>query len=237
MTTGLAIALFGCLAVGQNTVPSGAISLNSMIAAIEETQARVHPQVAYQVIREYRLFGVTDSTANSAVVVEVDFRPPARKDYKIQKSVGGSRGQQVVRRVLDHEVETAGSQARTALSRNNYDFTYIGDAMLDGHPCYLLGLKPKRKEKDLVSGEAWVDTHSFFVRQIEGEVARTPSWWLKKVRVKFVFGDFEGTWLQTNMEAVADVRVLGPHTLTSRVLDYRAAGEVASAMRPLGHRP
>jgi len=82
--------------------------------------------------------------------------------------------------------------------------------------------------KDLISGEVWVDKHSFLVRQIDGEIAKTPSWWLRKVRVKLTFADLDGTWLQTGMEAVADVRILGPHTLTSRILDYRGAVEVAS---------
>jgi hypothetical protein len=46
--------------------------------------------------------------------------------------------------------------------------------------------------------------------------------------MKLVFAELEGTWLQTSMEAVADVRIVGPHTLTSRILDYRGEGEVAS---------
>ena len=91
-----------------------------------------------------------------------------------------------------------------------------------------MGLKPKRRESELILGEAWIDKHSFFVRQIEGEVAKTPSWWLRRVRVKLVFAEHDGTWLQTSMEAVADVRIVGPHTLTSRILDYRGEGEVAS---------
>jgi len=66
------------------------------------------------------------------------------------------------------------------------------------------------------------------VRHIEGEISKPPSWWLKKVRVKLAFADVDGTWLQTSMEAVADVRLLGPHTLTSRILDYRSADVVAS---------
>jgi len=35
--------------------------------------------------------------------------------------------------------------------------------------------------------------------------------------------------LQTGLKAVADVRIVGTHTLTSRILDYRIADEVASA--------
>jgi hypothetical protein len=163
------------------------------------------------------------------VVAEVNFSPPSSKNYQIQTSRGNNRGQQVVRKVLDHEVESStGNQSHSALTRDNYDFTYLGETVLDGQQCYLLGLKPKRKEKELISGQAWVDKNSFFVRHIEGEVAKTPSWWLKKVRVKLSFADFDGSWLQTSMEAVADVRMLGAHTLTSRLVDYRGADVVAS---------
>lgn len=228
---GASIAVFcACGVAQQATRQPEAAPLSSIVEGLEKTQARIRPKASYQVIREYRLYGASDSSANSAVVAEVDFSPPTHKNYRIQKSSGSNRGEQVVRRVLDNEVESASSsnQARTALSRENYDFTYVGEASLDGHPCYLLGLKPKRKEKNLISGQAWVDEHLFFVRQIVGEVAKTPSWWLKKVRVKVAFVDLDGNWLQSNLEAVADVRVFGPHTLTSHILDYRGADEVAS---------
>jgi hypothetical protein len=230
LPTGASIALFCCLAAAQGTTRSGTMPLNSIVEALEKTQAA---QFSYHVIREYRLFGATNSKANSDVVAEVSLKQPARTDYRIQKASGSNRGQQVVRDVLNHEVEatSSGNQARIALSRNNYDFTYIGETVLDGQPCYLLGLKPKRKENELILGEAWIDKDSFFVRQIAGELAKTPSWWLRRVRVKLVFAELEGTWLQTSMEAVADVRVVGPHTLTSRILDYRGEGEVASTTR------
>jgi hypothetical protein len=121
------------------------------------------------------------------------------------------------------------------LNRDNYDFDYIGEAILGGQSCYVLALKPKRKEKELIAGQAWVDQHSFLVRHIEGELAKSPSWWLNKVRVKLGFEDRGGTWLQTEMEAVADVRIVGPHTLRSRILDYRTADQVAS-IQTISHK-
>ena len=209
--------------------PGHSKSLNEIVQSLERAQEGSHT-VSYQVIREYRLLGAKDSKANSEVVAEVNFRPPAPGDYRIQQSSGSDRGLQVVRRLLDHEAERSSQtyKARTALNRDNYDFDYIGEGIVDGQACYLLALKPKRKEKELIVGQAWVDQHSFLVRQIEGELAQSPSWWIKKVRVKLAFDDRGGTWMQTNMEAVADVRIVGPHTLTSRILDYRTADQVAS---------
>ena len=55
-----------------------------------------------------------------------------------------------------------------------------------------------------------MDKSTFRILQIEGEAAKTPSWWLRSVRIRMSFGDFAGTWLQTSMEVVSDVRLFGP---------------------------
>jgi len=231
---GVTVILFCCWSAAQDSTNHKVVPLNQILDGLEKTQASIRPPFSYQVVREYRLSGDNDAKSDSEVVAEVDFRPPASKEYRIQKSSGSSRGQQIVRRVLDHEVENASrtNQSQSLITRNNYDFTYLGDSVLDGRPCYMLGLKPKRKEKELVAGAAWVDKSSFVVRQIEGEVAKTPSWWLKTIYLKITFSEIEGAWLQTSLKAVADVRIAGPHTLTSRMLDYRGADEVATVMRP-----
>src|ERR1700737_3248519 len=221
MMAGMTPLLFCCFAIGQHSASPEVPSLTSIVQEMERAQSEVRPQ-PYQVIREYRLFGANSSSANADVVAQVDFKPPTSKDYSIQKWSGSSRGKQIVQRVLDHEVEASkGNQARTALTSDNYDFILAGETVLDGRPCYVLGLKPKRKEKDLISGAAWVDKRSLFILHIEGETAKAPSWWLKGVRVKLSFGDLSGTWLQTNMQAEAEVHLLGSHTLTSHLLDYR----------------
>ena len=121
LTIGVSIALFCSFGVTQETTRK-TISLTSIVEALEKVQIGAHPQVSYPVIREYQLFAANDSSVNSDVVAEVDFRPPASKDYRIQKSLGSKRGQQVVRRVLEHEVGAASNsnRARTALTRDNY---------------------------------------------------------------------------------------------------------------------
>lgn len=227
---GALIALLGSVGVAQQIGPASSMSVDDIIQSMQTAQAAVRPQVSYQVIREYRLFSAQDSKPDSEVVAEVNFRPPTSKVYRIQRSEGSNRGQQLVRRILDHEVEasSAENKAGRAITRDNYSFDYIGEAMLEGQPCYVLGLKPKRTDKNLIRGKVWVDQHSFLVRQIDGEAEKTPSWWLKSVRIKLEFADLDGMWMQTRMEAVADVRIVGARTLTSRILDYRKESEVAT---------
>jgi hypothetical protein len=227
---GALIVLICSLGMAQEPSPSGPMSLDAIIQAVEKAQAAKNPHTSYQVIREYRLFGAKDSKPDSEVVAEINFRPPAFRDYTIQRSSGSTRGPQLVRRILDHEVKATAQANRgsSAISSDNYNFSYIGEATLDGQPCYVLALKPRRSDNNLISGQAWVDKNSFLIRQIQGEVEKTPSWWLKAVRVKLVFADLDGIWVQKSMEATADVRMVGAHTLTSRLLDYRREHEVAA---------
>lgn len=229
--------LLCCFAIAQQSASTAVPSLTSIVRGMEKSQSEVRRQTPYQIIREYSLFGMKSSSANAEVVAQVDFNPPTGKDYSIQRWSGSARGKQIVQRVLDHETEASkGNQARTALTKDNYDFILMGDTVLDGRPCYVLGLQPKRKEKDLVSGSAWVDKSSFLVLHVEGETARAPSWWVKNVRIKVSFGDVSGAWLQTSMEAVADVRLLGLHTLRSRVLDYRGS-DISASIKLAPTRP
>src|SRR3979411_1095407 len=148
--SGALTALLCSIGVAQQTAPSGTMPLEVIIQSIQWAQAAARPQVSYQIIREYRLFGAKDSKADSEVVAEVSFRPPAFKGYRIQRSSGSNRGQQLVRNILDHEVQAASknSKASIAISSDNYIFNYIGETTLDGQPCYVLGLKPRSKAQD-----------------------------------------------------------------------------------------
>jgi hypothetical protein len=68
------------------------------------------------------------------------------------------------------------------------------------------------------------------VRHIEGEMVKTPSWWLKQVSLKITFDDVQGTWLQTDVEAFADARVIGQQTLRSHAVAFQSLDAVATKM-------
>jgi PAS domain-containing protein len=220
---GLFCGLMCSLTLGQAS--SAAVpSLHSLVDEIARAQTENRPQSSYQVVRKYRVFPSNNSSAASEIVAAVDFLPPTTKRYTIQKTSGNRRAEQVVKGILDHEVE-ASAQGRhiptAAVMQDNYDVAYLGEDVLEGHPCFLLGLSPRRKDGNLIVGNAWVDKRTFLIRQINGDLVKTPSWWLKKVHVKMMFDYVGGTWLQTATEAVADVRVFGKQTLTSEIVEFR----------------
>jgi hypothetical protein len=208
------VAILSTITFCQEPVPG---QLSFIVQKLEQAQSMMKPRFAYEVIREYRLFGTNNLHPSAEVTAELDYRPPNQKTYAIQKSSGSSRGEQVVKRILDHEAELASQNSSSAaeLSTHNYNFSYLGKRADLGKRYFLLRLQPKRKDKNLVTGVAWVDENTFLVRHIEGELAQSPSWWIKKVHVNIDFADLAGAWQQSHMEAVADVRFIGTQTIQS----------------------
>jgi hypothetical protein len=223
-------------AFAQQSTANGPLALSSIVTRMEAAQAQKRDLGPYELIRRYRVAGAKNSGADSEVVAALNFEPPGTRSYAIQKSTGSGRGEQVVRHVLDQETRATNQQMEaSAVNSDNYNFSYLGEANAEGQHCYRLGLEPKRREKSLVVGEALVDAQTFQIRRIQGDLAKTPSWWLKKVHVDMAFADVQGAWLQTNLRADADVRIFGPHTLTSQLIDYRGASILA--MRSAAPRP
>jgi hypothetical protein len=198
--------------------------LDSIVQKMERAQAKVG--IPNHLKRDYRLSRVNSARIDSEVIAEIDFRAPGK--YSIEKRSGSIMGAQVVKRIVEHEVDigTSSQKSRSAaVTRENYLFSYLGEAVLDGQSYYLLRLDPRRKQPELLSGLVWVDKQSFLIRRLEGTV-KSPSLWVRKIHLQFDFDSARGMWVLSNMVAVADVRLLGARKLTSQVLNY----EVASVM-------
>lgn len=198
--------------VGQSS--QAPLDFSVVVQKLEAMQRSARPEVSYEMIREYRLCGGSSEQCTSDVLAEIQYAPPASETYAIQKRTGSARGEQVVRKLLEHEAVLSTGDPKSCsaalLTRDNYDFTDLGQSVLNGQTYYLLGLSPKRKQKQLIIGRAWVDKNSFRVRRIEGQLSKSPSWLLKDVHVRLDFVERSGNSVQSAMEATADVRFIAP---------------------------
>ncbi len=225
--------VFLCLTAGmasasaptESLAPTAETIVARMAQARTENRARFRP---YIVTRNYKLFGKDESKAKSEVVADVAFVPPDSKTYTIQGTDGSGLGKMIVRRMLAGEAEVTKDYASTDISADNYDFYFLRAEGLSGQRCYVLKLLPKRKENHLLRGDIWVDANTYLLRRFEGELAKTPSWWVRDVRVKFIYGEVGGMWLQTASEATANVRILGRSTMVSRDMGYKITELVAA---------
>ena len=127
---------------------------------------------------------------------------------------------------------TKAESSGATLSRENYDFEYLRCESINGHRAYVLQLLPKRNEKNLIKGLAWIDAETFHPLKVEGEPMKSPSWWVKSVTYSFTFGQVADMWLQTGMQADANVRLLGRHIMVARDVNYQLPAQMADAIPP-----
>lgn len=210
-----------------------ALDLNTIVDRVEQAQEENRARFrAYVVTRDYKLFSNNGEKLDSSVRAALSFTPPNRKAYKILSSSGSGRGERIVRKVLDKETEMTRDMGDTGVSRRNYDFQFVRTDTLHAVPVYVLQLQPKRADKGLIRGLAFVDANTFFIHRIAGRPAKMPSWWIKDVQIALDFSDVKGMWLQTGSEAVANVRFFGKHNFTARDVAYRTADVVARTASP-----
>ncbi len=200
---------------------------------MEQAQIRNRENLkSYTVTREYKIFD--DETKaqdpgqkpSSQVLASVAFVPPNHKTFHIDSSEGSDRGKNIVQHILENESGSKG-KGPAPLTRENYDFELLGDDNINGQSCWVLGLKPKSDEKTKIRGKAWVDKNTYLVQQVQGEMSKTPSWWLKKVNTTVRFGNAGGMWLPVTTYSVADVRLFGKHVLTSQAVEIKTEEQVA----------
>lgn len=189
--------------------------LGSILQRLEKVQRQDPAQSRpYEVTRAYKVFQGDDKQPSFAVTVQINFVPPATESYRITQASGQSRGEKMVRELLDQEVEAAENKRESEISRANYDFVFLRQDKLGSLDEYVIRIIPKRKERYLFRGQIWVDNTSFHIRRMEGVPGKNPSFWVTGVHITMQFGEVRGRWIPTSFDAIATIRFLGQFTIS-----------------------
>jgi len=212
-------------AFGQAAQP-----LDQIVDRLERAQAENHSNLrAYTATREFHvLSGDRNEKTDSQVKATVSFVPPDKQTFTVNSATGNDRGIAAVKKILESESELRDSGESAAFTRDNYDFSLLGTGEESSRACYILGLTPKHKENHLMKGRIWVDAQSYLPVKVDGDLAKSPSWWVKQVHVTTEFANVKGMWLPTTTQAVAELRIFGKHTLTSEARNFNTSEQVAS---------
>ncbi len=103
----------------------------------------------------------------------------------------------------------AGGSDQAALTPANYVFEERG-AQADG--LTLLTMTPKRKDVMLVDGSLYLNPHDGELVRVEGRLAKSPSFWTRRVEIVRWYRRIAGFRVPTSLESVANVRVAGVST-------------------------
>ena len=216
----LLVLVFLATVVASSQVLSSTAQIHSpdldlIVQSLEEVQHQ-DPALSrpYALTRDYKVFRGDDTQPTSEVVAQINFVPPDTKTYKITQARGNSRGEKMVREILDREIESARKREGSQINRANYDFTFLRQENFGVIPEYVLRIVPKRKDKYLLRGQIWVDASTFRIRRIEGVPAKSPSLWIAGIHITLQFAKLNGMWIPISFDAIATVRLLGLYTLT-----------------------
>ena len=178
---------------------------------------------SYVSTRRYSVFE-PGHDSDAELLVSMQFVAPNTKTFKTISVHGvGWIHRRVFGRLMEAEAEAAQGQDKTnsAITSANYDAQLLGSDSLSGRPCYVLSLVPRRRDKYLFVGKAWIDKEDFAIARLEGEPAKSPSFWV--VRAPFVreYQRVEQFWLPRQDETRTEIRLAGAYVLRIQYADYQ----------------
>ncbi len=183
---------------------------------------------AYHGTRTYRMeYNGFPGTRSAEMAVEVKYESPGTKEFLIQSATGSKLViDKVFKKLLQAEQEALEpqTQRRTALNRDNYDFTLVGYESTPAGSMYVLIAEPRRKDKFLYRGRLWVDATDFAVVRLKAEPAKNPSFWTKNTEVEQVYTKVSDFWLPVHNRSVSAIRLGGRAELTIEYNNYQITG-------------
>jgi MucB/RseB N-terminal domain len=129
----------------------------------------------------------------------------------------------VLHKMLESESETSRPEARakTRLCPDNYEFQMAGTETVDGRLAYAIDVTPRRHDKYLFTGRIWVDAKDYALVRADGNPAKNPSFWTKRVHFVHSYQKSGPFWFPLSTESITDARIFGRTDLTIAYFDYK----------------
>jgi hypothetical protein len=180
--------------------------------------------LAIRAIREMRA-GTVSGKHQGWMTVQTSVTPAGTFSWDVVSEGGSNRTREkVFLAVLDTEAAAwrTGGNDSAALTPENYVFTPLpvsrpGQVQIQ--------LKPRRSDQRLINGILTVSSDGYPI-SLEGVLAKSPSFWVKSVRVVKRYGRFAGVALPTIVESHADLKLVGKSTFTMRYQYLEVNGRV-----------
>ena len=207
-------------AASQVTAPS----VDQVLARLADAnRRREHLLVGYSAFRTYQAEN-SFTHSQAEMDVKIRFQSPATKEFVVV-SESGTRiiRSRVFKPALNAEKEALRPDAkkRSAISLDNYEFSFAEEQELRSRRCYVLNLRPRRNDKFLLRGRAWIDADDYALVRVEGELVKLPSFWTRKVEYRRDYQKVGDVWLPLRDESVSQLLLFGKSSLTITYSDYQ----------------
>ena len=210
-------------------LPANAIVSKMMVASARRS-ALLH---GYRGTRSYHLqYRGILGTRDASMEVLATYTAPNQRNLSVVSQSGSKLLlNRVLLKLLESEREAYRTQKQVELSPANYEFQLLGTDRADtGNAAYMLGVKPRQDNKFLYKGKIWVDASDFAVIKMEGEPAKSPSFWIKDTQIDVSWEKVGDFWFTQRNVSVSHIRLGGTATLTIGYTDYQLTG---GGLRPV----
>ena len=218
-------ALLICATVplfGQSPAATSPSADEVMAKVIERDTQRESLGGGYSGKREYVLYNHRlDKRAEMVASVVCD--PNGTKHFQVVSEDGWkSANKHVLRKMLDSESETSQPDTRpkTRMVPANYEFHLVGSEYLQGRRSYVIDAVPKRSDKYLFRGRVWVDAEDFAVARVEGEPAKSPSFWTRSVHFVQQYRKSGSFWYPVETTSFTEAMIFDGTDVSIRYFDY-----------------
>lgn len=181
---------------------------------IRRVVAQTTRTVSITARRELRA-GTVSGKHKGWMTVETVMSAAGQFTWDVLEEGGSERTRNKVFRSLLETEEHTWREAlgeRSALTPANYEFLPLPHAA--GEPVKIR-LRPRRRESSLIDGTLTVSSDGYPM-VLEGQMAKSPSFWVKSVTVVKRYERFAGVALPVTIESLADLRFFGQATFTMR---------------------
>ena len=211
VTSAALLVPFGMAIDGAESADRESIGIDNIIARADR------PPVRYRALRHLE---AKSAKAEAWLDAWTEFDPAKGFSYAVVDEGGSGRiRNSVLRAVLDAERQSAAASEcrRGALSVENYQF-HSGGRDEDG--ALKLLLIPRRKDSRLIDGALFVGSDSGDPLRIEGQLARSPSFWVRSVIVAWRYARVGDVPMPIEVQSQAQVKFYGSSTF-SMTYDYQ----------------
>src|SRR5579859_3543217 len=171
---------FECALHGQTHAPTADEVVATMLIRDDAREAASGGYTGHrEYILENRRF---NKRAEMQVRITCD-RNGEKRFEVISESGWKSADKRVLRPMVETESDSSRFQfrAKNRINSENYSFRMIEISPIEGRMSYVIEAIPKREDKSLFRGRISVDTEDYALARVEGEPAKSPSFWTKSV--------------------------------------------------------
>lgn len=221
----LMTALLVCLAVplvGQATAATSLSADEVMAKVFERDSQREALGAGYSGKREYVLYNHR-MNKRAEMVASVVCDANGTKHFQVVSEDGWkAANKHVLHKMLDSESETSQPDTRpkTRMVPANYEFRLVGSEYLQGRPAYVIDAVPRRSDKYLFRGRVWVDGEDFAVARVEGQPAKSPSFWTRSVHFVQQYRKSGSFWYPIETTSFTEVLIFDGTDVSIRYFDY-----------------